>query len=58
MKKEKSLIELLTDLDQVNRNLDRIKNDPSYIEEKTREVFKNHKTPDYQKDITAILASF
>lgn len=58
MKKEKSLIELLTDLDQVNRNLDRIKNDPSYIEEKTREIFKNHKSPDYQKERAAILASF
>jgi len=58
MKKEKSLIELLSDLDRVNRNIDRIKNDPSYIEEKTREVFKNHKALDYQKDIAAILASF
>ena len=48
---------LLIELDQVNKNLDRIKNDPSYIEEKTKEVFKNRPKKDYSKDIADIMAS-
>ena len=53
----KSLVNLLIELDQVNKNLDRIKNDPSYIEEKTKEVFKNRPKKDYSKDIADIMAS-
>lgn len=53
----KSLINLLIELDQVNKNLDRIKNDPSYIEEKAKEVFKNRPKKDYSKDIADIMAS-
>ena len=53
---KKSLVNLLIEWDQVNKNLDRIKNDPSYIEEKTKEVFKNYKKRDYSKEIDAIMS--
>lgn len=43
MKKEKSLTELIIELEEVNRTLDKIKNDPSYIEEKVKQVFGDKK---------------
>lgn len=57
MTKEKDLFSLLMELSQVNQKLDRIKNDPSYIEEKTKEVFKNHQKRDYTKELNAIIDS-
>lgn len=58
MTKEKDLVSLLMELNQVNRRLDRIKNDPDYIEEKTREVFKNHQKRDYTKELNAIINNY
>lgn len=58
MTKEKDLVSLLMELNQVNRKLDRIKNDPDYIEEKTREVFKNHQKRDYAKELNAIINNY
>ena len=55
---EKDLFSLLAELSQVNRKLDRIKNDPDYIEEKTREVFKNHQKRDYTKELNAIINNY
>ena len=57
MATEKDLFSLLMELSQVNQKLDRIKNDPDYIEEKTREVFKNHQKRDYTKELNAIIDS-
>lgn len=57
MTNKKDLFSLLVELDQVNGRLDRIKNDPDYIEEKTREVFKNHQKRDYAKELIAIIDS-
>lgn len=58
MTKEKDLFSLLVELDQVNGRLDGIKNDPDYIEEKTREVFKNHQKRDYTKELNAIINNY
>lgn len=58
MTKEKDLFSLLMELNQVNGRLDRIKNDPSYIEEKTKEVFKNHQKRDYTKELNAIINNY
>lgn len=58
MTKEKDLFSLLAELNQINRKLDRIKNDPDYIEEKTREVFKNHQKRDYTKELNTIIDSY
>lgn len=44
--KQKTLIDLLIDLDQVEKNLERIKNDPEYIKGKAEKIFGN-------KDYTA-----
>ncbi len=58
MTKEKDLFSLLVELDQVNGRLDRIKKDPDYIEEKAREVFKNHQKRDYTKELNAIINNY
>lgn len=58
MTKEKDLVSLLIELDQVNGRLDKIGNDPSYIEEKTKEVFKNHQKRDYTKELNAIINNY
>lgn len=58
MTNEKDLVSLLVELNQVNRKLDRIKNDPDYIKEKTREVFKNHQKRDYTKELNAIINNY
>lgn len=55
---EKDLVSLLMELSQVNRKLDRIKNDPDYIEEKAKEVFKNHQKRDYIKELNAIINNY
>lgn len=57
MTKENDLFSLLMELNQVNGKLDRIKNDTDYIEEKTKEVFKNHQKRDYTKELNAIIDS-
>ena len=56
MKQKKSLIELLIDLDRVNRQLEEI-NRPEYIEKRTREIFGDKKHYDPDKLIEQITAS-
>lgn len=58
MTKEKDLFSLLMELNQVNRKLDRIKNDPDYIREKTDEIFKNRPKRDYTKELNAIINNY
>ena len=56
MKKEdKSIIDLIIDLENVNRRLDRIKNDPGYIEKITEKVFRDRPKRDTRKDIEKIM---
>ena len=58
---KKTLTELLIDLDTVNRRLDKIKNDPSYIQKEVDRVFGNKRYIDHEKvnqDLTRILANF
>lgn len=58
MTKEKDLFSLLMELNQVNGKLDRIKNDPDYIREKTDEIFKDRPKRDYKKELTAIIDNY
>lgn len=58
MTNEKDLVSLLMELNQVNRKLDRIKNDPDYIREKTDEIFKNRPKRDYTKELNAIINNY
>lgn len=56
-KQQKSITELLIELDQVNRRLDRPHNDPAYLAAKVREIFPEDKTQrkDYTEEIRTIL---
>lgn len=54
----KDLKTLLIELDQVNRRLDRIKNDPEYIEQKAKEVFGDKPKRDYSSELNAIMDQF
>ena len=49
----KNMIELLTELQTINERIDKIQNDPEYIESKAREVFKGKS---YKVDPAAITA--
>lgn len=54
----KTLTELLIEWDTVNKKLDKIQNDPTYIDNKVKEVFGNKKyTPD-KADIKKLLEAF
>lgn len=56
-----SLTELLIELDTINRRLDKIKNDPSYIQNEVNRIFGNKKYIDREKvnqDLNTILANF
>lgn len=54
---KKDLYSLIIDLENVNRNLDRIKTDPDYISKKAESIFGNKKR-DHSQEIKAILDSF
>lgn len=59
--KNKTLPELLIELDRINKEIERIRNDEEYIERKTKEIFGNKKYYDREKaaaDIEKILANF
>lgn len=58
MTKQNDLVSLLIELNQVNRKLDRIKNDPDYIRERTEEIFKDRPKRDYKKELTAIINNY
>ena len=58
MTKEKDLVSLLIELDQVNRKLDRIKNDPDYIREETEKIFKDRPKRGYKKELNAIIDNY
>lgn len=56
-----SLTELLIELDTINKKLDRINNDPSYIQNEVNRIFGNKKYIDREKvnqDLNKILANF
>lgn len=57
MKKEnnKSLLELVIELDEINRKIERIKTDDEYIKQKSNEIFKNRKSRDYSKELQEII---
>ena len=55
MTKQNDLVSLLIELNQVNRKLDRIKNDPDYIRERTNEIFKDRPKRDYKKELNTII---
>ena len=56
-KPKKTITELLIELDQTNRRLDRLHNDPAYLAAKVREIFPENKAQrkDYTEEIRSIL---
>lgn len=54
MKQEKSLVELIIELEECNKRLDRIQNDPTYIDEKVKAIFGDKKYTD-KFDIASLL---
>lgn len=51
---EKSITELIIELEDVKRNLDRIKNDPEYIEQKVAAIFNGKKYSPDREQIEAL----
>lgn len=54
----KDLKTLLIELDEVQRKLYRIQNDPQYIEERAKAIFKDKPRRDYTAEIENILNQF
>ena len=64
-KQEKSLKDLLIELDTINRQIERINTDPEYIKQRVKEIFgeeteeeKERKRKQREAEIMAILAEF
>ena len=53
--KKMNLYDLIIELETVNRELDRIKNDPDYIKQETARIFGNKPRRDHKKEIAAII---
>lgn len=49
---------LLIQLDQVNKKIDKIQNDPNYIKKESERVFRNHKKRDHSKELNAIISTY
>ena len=58
MKQEKTITELIIDLQAVNARLEKIKNDPDYIKQEAKKLFGNRPTKDHTAEIRAILDAF
>ena len=58
MKQEKTITELIIDLQAVNARLDKIRNDPAYIDQEVKKIFGNRPTKDHTAEIRAILDAF
>lgn len=57
-KKPQDLTALLIAYDETRRKIERIQNDPEYIEQRAREIFKDREPHDYTAEINAILSAF
>lgn len=54
---KKNLFELLIEYQEVNTRLDKIRNDPDYINNKVKEIWKDKPQRDHSKEIEAITNS-
>ncbi len=48
-KSKKNIVELLIELDKINRKLERIKNDPDYIKQEVNRVFGDKVYSDHER---------
>lgn len=46
---KKNIVELLIELDETNRKLERIKNDPSYIKQEVERIFGDKVYTDHER---------
>lgn len=58
MKQEKTITELIIDLQAVNARLEKIRNDDDYIKQEAEKIFGNRPKKDHTAEIKAILDAF
>lgn len=55
---KKDIVSLCIELDQINNRLDKIKNDPNYIDGIVKKVYNGKPKRDYSKELQNIINNY